>query len=75
MDRGADVGAQSGAPAQRPWPELPANVVAELEQIEFRLSGSDQRAARIEELMRRTGGLRSEIAQWVRNVRGVDVSA
>lgn len=57
------------------WPQLPAHVLAELEQIEFRLSGPDQRAARIEELMRTAGGLRSEIAQWVRNVRGVGVSA
>lgn len=59
----------------RKWPDLPAHVVAELEEIEFRVSGADQRAARIEALMRRAEGLRPEIARWVQNVRGFEVTA
>ena len=63
---------QTGVQPERPWPQLPAHVLAELEQIEFRLSGAEQRAARIEDLMRNMEGLQSEIARWVENVRTVD---
>lgn len=64
--------AQSGMVTERQWPQLPPQVLAELEQIEFRLSGSEQRDARIEDLMRNAAGLRSEIARWVQNVRAAD---
>jgi hypothetical protein len=51
------------------WPELPPHVVAELEQIEFRVSGPEARDARIEELMQRAESLREGIARWIGCVR------
>lgn len=52
------------------WPELPPEVVAELEQIAFRVSGEEARAARIQELMSRAESLQQQIASWVECLLG-----
>lgn len=57
------------------WPVLPAEILVELEQIEFRVNGTDVRAVRIEELMHKAESLRGEIAEWVRRVRGAEAVA
>lgn len=56
------------------WPCLPLEVLAELERIEFRVTGEEARAACIEQLMHDAEQLRGEIAQWVRRVRGVSAA-
>jgi hypothetical protein len=64
------AGRENGnAPTHRPHaddlPELPPQVVAELEQIAFRVSGEDARAARMQDLLERAETLRQQIQQWV----------
>ena len=64
------AGRENGnAPTHRPHaedlPELPPQVVAELEQIAFRVSGEDARAARMQDLLERAESLRQQIEHWL----------